>query len=211
MKFNIKPLIFGSMLFLLTGCQFANTNAVVKEASDEKITLNTEDNESANAEAAKNSQEITEDAGLEDEVSAESVSTDETSAFAIGGEQSIKDISIKLLNIREIVVDYIQANKDRFVGIELEIKNNGNELVEINSLPQIMLLADSENQDIALIETKGKIDKVIEPGEALIGEIAFDAIKAEQYQFIFKAAKSDELLTWNFSEHEIGTETVAEK
>lgn len=124
--------------------------------------------------------------------------------FGIGDTHQLNELTVKLVNVREMIAKHIKANKGKFIGVELEIKNNGKENITISSLPLLSLLANDEKQDVALIETKGKLDRVVKPGETIVGEVAFDSRDVENYILTFKNPLNKEVsVNWMFTKNDI--------
>ncbi|MCU9614679.1 DUF4352 domain-containing protein [Caldibacillus lycopersici] len=201
MKYRIRA-IFVSLLVisLLTGCSFASTSNVAIEKSvqlDNNNDENTDkENNDGNGKGNENSSEVNTLASI-------AVADISQSSLAIGEEQDVNGLTIKVTNIREIADDYIKASKDKFIGVEVEITNNREEAIEITSLPQLSLIAADAKQDIALIDTKGTVDQTISPGKSIVGEIAFDSVTSDQYIFMFAESKDANILSWSFTDEDI--------
>ncbi len=213
MKLNIKSVFVVFLFaFFLAGCQFAgtsseaavNTNTSLQNKKEKDSTEGSKESENRSEEIKIESSEAEEE-GKEEEN--ESNDTSEKSdaevpeGLAVGANTSVQNVEVTLLGVREIVVDYVTASNDKFIGVELKIANNGNEPVKISSLPQMFLIVADKPQDIALIETKGQIDQTVEPGNSITGEIAFDSVQAEVYQFIYRDSKEEAV--WTFTDGEI--------
>lgn len=183
---NIKlSFFFITLLILLTGCQAGSTVSMKDEMGD-----NNESLQMSKINIGDNSN------------SSEDI-LNENNIVGVGSKQTTDDLEITLLNVRNITVENISASKDWFLGVELLIENKTDQIIEIASLPQLNLIVNNENQDIALIDTKGKLNSTIEPGASITGEIAFDSVKSDKYVFIYKNLNNEEYLTWHFSQKDI--------
>jgi len=130
----------------------------------------------------------------------------ENHVLKIGDTATIKDITVKLNQVRVIKEDFFDANNGHFIGVSLEITNNSNNPVVIEPLLQTVLKVNGEKQDIALINTLGSLDNKIEPNATISGEVAFDSKIFEQYEFIFKNSNSKNQAIWVFNEKDLKEE-----
>jgi len=155
-----------------------------KEESKDKNDSKTDGKNEANSEVTQENQALPE--GLK-----------------IGSSGTLQNMEVKVINVREITVNHVTASKGKFIGVELEIVNNGNDPVDINSLSQLSLIVNDTPQDVALIETKGKLKRRIPSKESVTGEIAFDTALADFYRFAFKDPNTSESLVWVFTDQDI--------
>lgn len=124
--------------------------------------------------------------------------------YRIGDQQNLNGLTVKLLRVREIIVGHIKASRGKFIGLEFEIANHGDREVKINPLPLLSLLANDEKQDLALIETKGDISRLLKPGEKMTGEVAFDSAVSDHYIVDFKNPLNENIsAVWMFTEKDI--------
>lgn len=130
----------------------------------------------------------------------------ENEGLKIGDTATIKDITVKLNQVRVIKEDFFDATNGHFIGVSLEITNNSNNPVVIEPLLQTVLKVNGEKQDLALINTLGSLDNKIEPNATISGEVAFDSKIFEQYEFIFKNSNSKNQAIWVFNEKDLKEE-----
>jgi hypothetical protein len=128
---------------------------------------------------------------------------DETKNLKIGETAKINNTTVKVIGVREIKNDMLPPTNGKYIGVELEIVNEGDEPAPISTAMQMALRADGYEQDIALIDTKGSLDVEIAPGETVKGEVAFDSKKANEYQFIFSDGIQTGQAIWKFTDADV--------
>jgi len=168
-------LLFLLVTSVLAACSNSASTKVKDDASDENIALKAEGDSQVKAEVA--------DGHLK-----------------IGESSKIKTLTIKLVNVREIKEDFIKPANGKFIGVELEVTNHGEKPVVLETLLQMALRVDGENQDLALVETLGSLDTEVAPGTTVKGEVAFDSKVTDTYEFVFTSPISSGQAIWMFHE-----------
>ncbi len=118
----------------------------------------------------------------------------------IGEAVKFDGLKVKLTGVREYKGDqfikpqreykgdqFIKPQNDKFVLIQLEIENTTDKPQTVSSLLQMNLVdAEGQSQDVAITgNEKGKLDGELGAGRKMKGEVAFDVMKSDKYEFIF--------------------------
>jgi len=107
----------------------------------------------------------------------------------IGDAVKFDGLKVKVLGVREFKGDqFFKPENDKFVLVQVEVVNTTNEPQTVSSMLQTRLMdAEGQSQDAALTgDEKGQLDGEIGPGRKLKGEVAFDVMKSDYYEFIFE-------------------------
>ncbi len=106
----------------------------------------------------------------------------------IGEAVKFDGLKVKLTGVREYKGDqFIKPQNDIFVLIQFEIENTTDKPQTVSSLLQMNLVdAEGQSQDVAITgNEKGKLDGELGAGRKMKGEVAFDVMKSDKYEFIF--------------------------
>ena len=128
----------------------------------------------------------------------------QTETFALGDTVKFDDLQITLTNARVINDELFEPENAKFLAVELEIDNTGEEPATISTMLNMSLLtSDGYQQNQAIVDTKGNLDAEIGAGRKLKGEVAFDVEEAEFYEFIFEDPFTSGQAIWKIENADI--------
>lgn len=81
-----------------------------------------------------------------------------------------------------------EPENDYFIILDVSIENTTDESANISSMLQMSLLdQDSYSQEMGImVDTKGSLNGEIGAGRTMAGEVAFDVVESDFYEFIFE-------------------------
>lgn len=130
--------------------------------------------------------ETTEEAEVEEETAEEN----SLENLKLGDAVQYGDALITVNSVRKhegSANTYDEPTNDFYLIFDVAIENQGTEPVNISSMLNFELF-DSESyaQDLSIfVETRGSLDGEVGAGRKLAGEIAFDVVDSESYEFAF--------------------------
>lgn len=138
----------------------------------------------------------------------ESTGSDEeeakTETFKVGDTVKFDDLEITLTNVREAKDELMNPENDKFLSVELDIKNKADKSANISSLMQMNLMdADGYKMDIALVDGKGQLDGEIGPGRSMKGEVSYDVGDSDYYEFIFEDPFTNGQAIWKIDNEDV--------
>lgn len=112
----------------------------------------------------------------------------ETQTMKVGDAVQFNDMKITLNGVRSSTGDeYTAPENSKYLIFDVVIENTGKEPVNVSSMLNFELMdAEGYAQDLSIMpEMKGQLDGEVAPGRKLAGEIGFDVVESEFYEFIF--------------------------
>lgn len=125
-----------------------------------------------------------------------------TQRLRVGDTVNFKGVEITLNSVRtDVGESFLAAENDKFVLVDVSVKNNKDEEVTISRFLNFKLQdADGYQYDPAVFaETKADIDGDVSPGGTIRGEVAFDVPNSAKYQLVFENLWEDGQAIWHFS------------
>ncbi|WAA13469.1 hypothetical protein [Fervidibacillus halotolerans] len=194
------------LLFLSVGCQSTKsadqmdepTNKVEEKSTTEKETAKDENEQVEEKEQkAENEEEVKEDESVVEKEGTEEKQQEQEQTLNLE-EETVDGITLKITEIQEYIPETIQASKDRFISIKMEITNEREETVELSSLRHFSLLVVDQPQDLAYIEGVSELATEVPAGKTVTKQIVYDCVNTDEYQFIFQLTE-DHPVSWTFS------------
>lgn len=125
-----------------------------------------------------------------------------TQRLRLGDTVNFKGVEITLNSARtDVGESFFTAENDKFVIVDVSVKNNKDEEVTVSSLVNFKLKdADGYQYNPAIFaETKANIDGDVSPGGTIRGEIAFDVPNSAKYELVFENLWEDGQAIWHFT------------
>lgn len=139
----------------------------------------------------------------------EDAATDEskTEEFAVGDTVDFNGLLITLTNARASEGgEFDEAQNDQFILVELNIENKTEDPAPISTMLNMKLMdAESYEQDQTILvdDVKGNLDAEISPGKNLKGEIPFDVVESDHYEFIFEDPIASGQAIWKIEKDDL--------
>lgn len=125
--------------------------------------------------------------------------------YNVGDTIQFDNLTITLTNVRVIQDDFMTPQKDKLLAVELDIENTGDETENVSSLLQMSLMdVEGYQQDITIsTESKGSLDGEIGAGRKMKGEVVFDVVESDSYEFIFEDPFTSGQAIWKINAGDI--------
>jgi plastocyanin len=172
------------------------------ESSIEKV----EGDDASSGDTQAEAEETENSAGEE---GAEDAETEEpkTEEYKVGDTVNFDGLHITLTNVRVSEGgEFDEPQNDKFLLVELDIENTTDESAAISTIMNMKLMdADSYEQDqtILIDDVKGNLDAEISPGKKLKGEIPFDVVDSDYYEYIFEDPFASGQAIWKIEQSDI--------
>lgn len=115
----------------------------------------------------------------------------EVQDLRVGDVIEYNDLKVTLNSVRKYegsADTFDEAQNDFYLVFDVIVENMGDEPANISSMLNFNLLdGESYAQDFGmLIDQKGSLDGEIGNGRKLAGEVVFDVVQSDKYEFIFE-------------------------
>lgn len=195
-----------SVFTLMSVAMLAGSLVACSEATIEPVEKEKEETVQPESEAKE---EVAEEEAAEEEVEESEAQEEKTAqTMVVGDTVQYDDMEITVNSAKKFVggTDVFDTpENDYFVILDVTVENVGNEPFRVSSLMNFELYdSDAYTQDMAIfLDLKGTLDGEVGAGRKMAGEMGFDVVESESYEFIFQDPFASGQAIWSIPAEEL--------